>query len=324
MSTQTKHYKQLTLGQRYQLQAMQKNGLSLQAIADTLGVDKSTVSRELKRNSGPDGYCPETAENKKTDRKRNARKAKKRDEQHKQIVAKGLSLGWSPENISCRMKIELPDKAISHTTIYHLIAQDKVNGGTLYQELPRFGKTRWKDGKRKAGRTLIPDRKDITERPAIVEQRALSGDWEGDTVYGQDAHLVTLVDRKSRLTLIGKVDSKNADTIANKMIEMLKRVHGAKTVTLDNGGEFAMHARVSKAINADIYFAKPYASYQRGTNENTNGIIRRHWPKKMAFGQLTVKEVEVMELQINSMPRKVLGGLTPIEVYTGRSVALIA
>ena len=234
MSTQTKHYKQLTQSQRYQLQALRKNGLSLQAVAETLGVDKSTVSRELKRNSGPDGYCPEAAEQKKTDRKRNAHKAKKRDEQHKQIVAKGLSLGWSQENISCRMKIELPDQAISHTTIYHLIAQDKVNGGTLYQALPRFGKTRWKGGKRKAGRSLIPDRKDITERPDIVEQRARPGDWEGDTVYGQDAHLVTLVDRKSRLTLIGKVDSKNAETVANKMIEMLKRAHGAKTARQDH------------------------------------------------------------------------------------------
>ena len=108
------------------------------------------------------------------------------------------------------------------------------------------------------------------------------------------------------------------------MIEMLKRANCAKTITLDNGGEFFMHALVSKAINADIYFAKPYASYQRGTNENTNGIIRRQWPKKMTFGQITDEEIEAMELQINSMPRKVLGGLTPIEVYTGRSVALIA
>ncbi|GAA4648893.1 hypothetical protein GCM10023116_11670 [Kistimonas scapharcae] len=105
---------------------------------------------------------------------------------------------------------------------------------------------------------------------------------------------------------------------------MLKRANCAKTITLDNGGEFAMHALVSEAINVDIYFAKPYASYQRGTNENTNGIICRQWPKKMTFGQITDEEIEAMELQINSIPRKVLGGLTPIEVYTGRSVALIA
>ena len=225
---------------------------------------------------------------------------------------------------NCPPKQGSTEKAISHTTIYRLIEQDKINGGHLYRELPRFGKTRWKGGKRKAGRSLIPDRTDITERPAIVEQRSRLGDWEGDTVYGQDAHLVTLVDRKSRLTMIGKVASKNAETVANKMIEMLQRAPGAKTITLDNGGEFAMHAMVSEAVNADVYFAKPYASYQRGTNENTNGIIRRQWPKKMALGQITAEEIEAMEFQINSMPRKVLGGLTPLEVYTGKSVALIA
>ena len=278
------------------------------------------ISRELSRNSDQDGYCPDTAEKRKTERKKNARKAKKADAQHRQIIEKGLSLGWSPENISCRSKIELPEKAISHTTIYRLIAQDKANGGHLC----RFGKTRWKGGKRKLGRSLIPDRTDITERPAIIEQRSRLGDWEGDTVYGQDAHLITLVDRKSRLTMIGKVTSKNAETVANKMIEMLQRAPGAKTITLDNGGEFAMHTMVSDAVNADVYFAKPYASYQRGTNENTNGIIRRQWPKKMALGQITAEEIEAMEFQINSMPRKVPSCLTPFEVYTGKSVALIA
>ena len=121
---------------------------------------------------------------------------------------------------------------------------------------------------------------DITERPDVVDLRSRAGDWEGDTVFGQDAHLVTLVDSKSRFTLIGKVDTKHAESVANSIIELLKRVSSVNTITLDNGGEFAAHEKVAKAINADIYFAKPYASYQRGTNENTNGIIRRTWPKK--------------------------------------------
>ena len=324
MSSQNKHYQQLTQGQRYQLYALKKKGFSQKVIAEELGVHRSTISRELNRNSNADDYDPEVAERLKTERKRTAKKAKKVNERHVHIVQKGLSLGWSPENISCRMKIELPDDAVSHTTLYLLISEDKVNGGKLYRQLPRFGKTRWKGGKRKAGRSMIPDRKDITERPNIVELRSRLGDWEGDTVYGQDAHLVTLVDRKSRLTLIGKVDDKQAETVANKMIELMKRVPGAKTITLDNGGEFAMHTIVSEASNADIYFAKPYASYQRGTNENTNGIIRRQWPKKMALGSLTEDDIGDMELMINTMPRKVLGGLTPLEVYTGKSVALIA
>ena len=272
----------------------------------------------------PDGYCPEAAQKRKTERKKTARKSRKANDQHRQIIEKGLLLGWSPENISCRMKVELPDKAVSHTTIYRWVAQDRANGGNLYRALPRFGKYRWKGGKRKAGRSLIPDRKDITERPGIVEQRARLGDWEGDTVYGQEAHLVTLVERKSRLTLIGKVNDKQAETVANKMIERMKRALGAKTITLDNGDEFARHGWVSKAVNAEVYFAKPYASYPRGTNENTNGIIRRQWPKKMPLGQLTQQDVDDRMLIINTMPRKVIGGLTPLEVYTGASVALIA
>ena len=251
-------------------------------------------------------------------------KYSKDNEKHAEIISKGLLLGWSPENISGRMALELPKIALSHTTIYRRIVKNKENGGNWYKLLPRYGKNRWKGGKRKAGRALIPERVDISERPEIVEHRQRMGDWEGDTVFGQDAYLVTLVDRKSRLTLLGKVSNKTATTVANEMILLLKRVNTVHTITLDNGGEFAHHKAVAKAVNADIYFAKPYASYQRGTNENMNGIIRRSWPKKMKLGKLRNEDILNMELRLNTMPRKVLGGLTPIEVYTGKRVALIA
>ena len=122
------------------------------------------------------------------------------------IIEKGLLLGWSPENISCRMKLEVPEIALSHTSVYSRIAADKAQGGALYKKLPRFGKRRCKGGKRKAGRFLIPNRVDISERPEVVELQSRVGDWEGDKMYGQDAHLVTLVDRKSRYTLIDKVE----------------------------------------------------------------------------------------------------------------------
>ncbi|MDP0561012.1 MAG: IS30 family transposase [Candidatus Endonucleobacter sp. (ex Gigantidas childressi)] len=127
-------------------------------------------------------------------------------------------------------------------------------------------------------------------------------------MYGQDAHLVTLVDCKSRLTLIGKVDTKHAEVVAESMIKLLKRVSSICTITLYNGGEFAAHKKVTKAMNANIYFAKPYASYQRVTNENTNDIIRRTWPEKMALSHLTKDDVRTMEILINTLPRKVLGG----------------
>lgn len=324
MSSQSRQYKQLTLGQRYQIQALHEKGYMQKEIAESVGISPSAVSRELRRNTGESGYCAETAHTLTTKRRVTARKACKSDERHMPTIRKGLRLGWSPENISQRMKLEVPDIALSHTTVYSRIASDKTQGGTLYKDLPRFGKRRCKGGKRKAGRSLIPNRVDITERPEVVDLRTRLGDWEGDTVYGQDAYLVTLVDRKSRFTLIGKVDHKQADLVADTMIALLDRVSSVCTITLDNGGEFAAHEKLAEAANADVYFAKPYASYQRGTNENTNGIIRRTWPKKMALGELTEGDLRTMELLINTMPRKVLGGKTPLEVYTGQSIALIA
>ncbi len=324
MSTQTRQYKQLTQGKRYQIEALLGIGFMQKTIAVLVSVSESALSRELSRNTSDDGYCAESAHILATQRRVTGRKFRKADKRHITIIKKGLSLGWSPEKISCRMDIEVPDIALSHTTIYKRIFANKMHGGSLYKNLARFGKKRCKGGKRKSGRTMIPKRVDISDRPEVVDLRSRLGDWEGDTVYGQDAHLVTLVDRKSRLTLIGKVDTKHAEIIADSMISLLKRVSSVYTITLDNGGEFASHEKVAKAINADIYFAKPYASYQRGTNENTNGIIRRTWPKKMPLGHLTETDLRTMEVLLNTMPRKVLGGRTPLEVYTGRSIALIA
>ena len=323
MSKQTRQFKQLTQGQRYQIEAL-VGVLMQKEIAAKLGISESALSRELSRNGSGGKYCAETAHALAIQRRTSAAKFSKSDERHMPIIKKGLSFGWSPENISARMKVEMPESAISHTTVYKRIAANKAQGGTLYKDLPRHGKRRCKGGKRKAGRSLIPNRVDITERPEVVELRSRLGDWEGDTVYGQDAHLVTLVDLKSRLTLIGKTDTKQADVVADAMIQLLKRVSSTSTITLDNGGEFAAHEKVAEAISADIYFAKPYASYQRGTNENTNGIIRRTWPKKMSLSHLTEADLRTREMLINTMPRKVLGGRTPLEVYTGQSIALIA
>lgn len=324
MPKQKRQYRQLTQGQRYTIQALKEKGFPLQQIAANIGKNPSTISRELKRNSSIKGYGAEAAQRLATHRKKTACKSKKVGIHHETVIRKGLLLGWSPENISYRMKLEMPDSALSHVAIYRYISKDKVQGGRWYTELPRYGKTRWKGGKRKAGRSMIPNRVDISERPAIVEKRIRLGDWEGDTVFGQDATLVTLVERVSRMTLIGKTTNKTASVVAAKMCEMLKNIGTVHTITLDNGGEFADHSNVSHAVNATIYFAKPYASYQRGTNENTNGLIRRVWPKGMKLGHLTEDDLREREMLINAMPRKVLGGLTPLEVYTGKRVALIS
>lgn len=324
MKPQNKHYRQLTQGQRYQIQALHSNGFAQRRIAEAIGVHPSSISRELKRNSSEGVYCAEIANRLKDRRKMTAIKFKKYDERHAEILRNGLIMGWSPENMSARMRLEIPSIALSPTTIYRRIRENKAAGGCLYKLLPRFGKRCWKGGKRKAGRSMIPARVDISQRPTMVEQRSRLGDWEGDTVYGQEASLVTLVERKSRLTLIGKVPNKTAETVSNMMINMLNRVDTVHTITLDNGGEFAQHEKVTKATGSQIFFARPYASYQRGTNENTNGLIRRCWPKKMCMGALSKQEIRDMELRLNMTPRKVLLGLTPLEAYTGCRVALIA
>jgi IS30 family transposase len=327
MNKQNKHYQQLTRDLRYQISALRKAGMSVRAVAEIVGVHFSTVSRELNRNVTISGYSPSLAQHLSETRKRTARKAHKRTDKTDQIIQESLTLGWSPESISQRLKLEHTiDQQLSHTTIYRRIVEDRKQGGRLFYHLPRFGKTRWKGGKRnkKAGVRLIPGRIDITQRPAVVNSRERLGDWEGDTVHGKNAHLVTLVDRTSRFTLVQRIFSKTKEEVADAMINMFRKVHSVLTVTLDNGGEFADHARVAKTTNADVYFAKPYASWQRGTNENTNGRIRRFWPKKFDMAILTDEQIEGRILLLNLTPRKVLGGLTPLEVFTGRRVALIA
>jgi transposase, IS30 family len=326
MMNQNKHYQQLTQELRYQISALRKAGMSMRSIGELVGVHFSTISRELSRNATEEGYNPAIAQEKSEKRKRTAPKASKKSGKTDRIIRESLSLGWSPGAISKRLKIEAePDDQLCHTTIYRRIEKDREQGGQLYRRLPRFGKKRWKGGKRnkKAGVKLIPKRVDISERPEIVETRTRIGDWEGDTVHGKNAYLVTLVERATRFTLVKKVLKKTKESVADAMVELLSSMPSVHTITLDNGGEFASHARVADATGADIYFAKPYASWQRGTNENTNGRIRRFWPKKFDMATLAEEEIEDAIFLLNLTPRKILEGLTPLEAFTGKRVALI-
>ena len=326
MKNHNKHYQQLTQEQRYQISVLRKAGMTPAAIAEAVGVSSSTISRELKRNSTENGYDPKVAHFQSVNRKSSAAKANKRDPATDSIIRESLALGWSPAAISVRMHVECPEtNRLSHTTIYRRIEENRKQGGMLYTRLPRFGKKRWKGGKRhrKAGVAIIPNRVDISSRPEVVEQRSRLGDWEGDLVHGVNASLVTLVDRRSRFTLAQRVNRKSKEAVADALIHMLGKVHSALTVTLDNGGEFADHARVSNKTGATIYFARPYASWQRGTNENTNGRLRRFWPKRFDLATLSEQEIEDGVFVLNLTPRKVLNGLTPLEAFTGRRVALI-
>ncbi len=322
-----KKYNQLTQEQRYHISGLRKTGMSLRSIGYELGVHFSTISRELNRNSVSGNYVAVEAQCLSDCRRRTSLKADKRSHQTDAIIRTGLMLGWSPETISFRMKLEkATDQQLCHSTIYRRIEEDRDQHGSLYTKLPMHGKTRWKGGKRNrnAGAKLIPNRVDISQRPSEVDQRLRIGDWEGDTVHGINAHLVTLVDRYSRFTLVKRVARRTKEEVSNAMITLFSKVHTALTVTLDNGGEFADHESVSKATGVKVYFAKPHASWQRGTNENTNGRIRRFWPKKFDFATLKKEQIDDEILLLNLTPRKVLRGLTPLEVFTGRSVALIA
>lgn len=322
-----RHYQQLTPGQRYQISALRDSGLSLRKIAPIVGVHFTTVSRELGRNAAIGGYTPDSAQRLSDMRRSSAAKSNKRSTKADEVIREHLELGWTPEQISLRFSVEYEEEMhLSTATIYNWIEADKQNSGDLHCYLPRHGKPRRKGGKRSkgAGVKLIPNRIDISERPKIVDTRSRIGDWEGDIVHGQGAYLVTLVDRKTRFTLAKRVFSKTKEEVGSMVAQMLSSVHSAFTLTLDNGGEFADHEKIAEATGVDVYFAKPHASWQRGTNENTNGLIRRFWPKKFDMAQLTDKEIDEQIFLLNMTPRKILGGLTPLEAFTGHRVALIA
>lgn len=322
-----KNYRQLTQEQRYHISGLRKAGSAIRAIANDVGVHYSTISRELSRNKEEGCYEPAKAHYLFLERRKRAYKFSKRSKTSDENIRQGLLLGWSPEAISLRMKLEKPEEqCLSHSTIYRRVDDNRAAGGSLCTNLVRYGKARWKGGRRnrQAGAKLIPNRVDISERPAVVDQRARLGDWEGDTVYGVNAYFVTLVDRLSRFTLVERVKNKTKEKVAEAMIKLFRKVHSALTVTLDNGGEFAGHQKVHDAVGVDVFFAKPNASWQRGTNENTNGRLRRLWPKKFDISKLTEEKIETEVFCLNLTPRKVLEGRTPLEVFMGRNVALIA
>ncbi|MGD8569148.1 MAG: IS30 family transposase, partial [Gammaproteobacteria bacterium] len=310
-------YTQLTQEQRYQIYALMKAGLNQTEIADIVGVHKSTISRELRRNRGLKGYRPQQAQQ--LCRQRRTEKVASRIPHSTwRLVNRLLRQDWSPEQISTWLWQET-NVRISHEWIYQYILADKQDGGTLYKHL-RCQKQRKKRYGTPSRRGHIPDRVCIEQRPAIVDTRSRFGDWEVDTVIGQHHQqaLVTLVERKSLLTLIAKVTRKTADNVSAAMIELLEPLSPwVHTLTADNGREFAQHVDIARELNAKFYFAHPYASWERGLNENTNGLIRQYFPKKHNFKTITQKQIERVMDKLNNRPRKCLGFKTPNEVFFG-------
>ena len=314
-------YHQLTREQRYQIYALKKMGHSLSEIAEVLGVNKSSVSRELKRNSGKRGYRPQQAQ---------ALALERRSKGHHRItsrtwatVARLLRQEWSPEQISGRLKKE-QGLGISHEWIYQYVLQDQWAGGELYRHL-RCQKQRRKRYGQYERRGQLLNCTSIEERPALVNRRQRLGDWEVDTLIGKrhKQAMVTLTERKSRFTLLGKVTHRTAQEVENQIHKLLQPVSNqVYTLTSDRGKEFANHQHLAETLNLKFYFAHPYAAWERGTNENTNGLIRQYFPKKHDFQTISKNQIQQVMHKLNLRPRKTLRFKTPFEVFCHLSVAL--
>jgi transposase, IS30 family len=309
-------YTHLTLEQRCIIFGLKSNNSSIRQIAKQLNVSPSTVSRELKRNCKNNSYNPTKADNRYKKRRRDNASPRTITPQIRAKIIHGLSQYFSPEQISGSLKKE--SIYISHETIYQFVWNDKKYGGELYKFLRHSGKKYNKRKGKNAGRGLIPDRVDISERDPIVETKSRIGDWEADTVIGanQKGAIVTLVDRCSKLTLSRKVENKTKDLVTRAILEMLLPYKDwVHTITYDNGGEFADHKIIGNILDAKCYFARPYHSWERGLNEHTNGLLRQFIPKGTDFTNVTNEDLAKYQNLINIRPRKILDFNTPIAVF---------
>ena len=312
-------YNQLTLEKRYHISALKKQGLKQYEIAKEIKVHPSTISRELKRNRDKNQrYSADKAQQETFLRHKNKAKNNAITKTIERYIRKHLKLDWSPEQIAGRMKLNI-GLSITHESIYRFIYKNKHNGGKLYKYLRHKNKKYHKRSQEYKARGTIIDRIMIDKRPKIVDKKSRIGDLEIDTVIGKNhiGALVTVVDRKSKFTLIKRVDSKQADVVTQALIEMIRPIKAiTKTITSDdNGKEFAYHKQVSEALDIDFYFANPYHSWERGLNEHTNGLIRQYLPKKSEFTNVSKEEIIMIQNRLNHRPRKVLGFKTPYEVF---------
>jgi len=306
----------LTPEERDRIAELTHRGFEQSEIAKQLGRSPATISRELKRNSSSGAYFAVRAQQTAERRRRERPLTRKLDvTENNETVRHGLAHDWSPEQISGRMKHEHPDdprRQVSPQMIYSWIEQDKC-------------RDHWKSHLRRRGKRPFRRKKPcgigapIDQRPEVIEQRLRLGDFEGDTVLGPPGTggLATLVDRKSRYTIIVKIQCKEAEHVHQKIRDRLKQLDEEKrqSLTLDNGTEFARCHRLEKHLGMELYFADPGCPYQRGTNENTNGLIRQYYPKGTDFRDISHQDVRHIENLINERPRECLGFKTPHEVF---------
>ena len=322
-------YSHLSVEERLCIVKMLYEKYSIRAIAKFLSRSPSSISREIKRNSTNQIYWYESAEHLAKIRKRYPRTQKRKlHAALYDLVIKKLIEGLSPDIIAGRLKREYssPKMRVSHETIYQWILTDSRLGGVLYKLLHRHHKTRQKQGRSKRRREF-EGRVPISKRPKVVEDKVRFGDWESDTMEGGRSlgGVATHVERKSCFLVVGKLADKRSSTFMDATIKAFKFIDKRliKTFTTDNGSEFAEFKRLGKATKSRIYFAEPYSPWQRGLNENTNGILRRYFPKGCNFHEIDDNLIQRVVYELNHRPRKSLKYRTPYEVlFKTRSVAL--
>ena len=315
----TMTYNQLTRSQRYRIEILHSMNINQTTIANEIGVHKSTIGRELRRNSTADGYVAQTAISLTFQRRKNAEKHTKHTPQMLHFIRDALTKEqWSPEQISHMLKQQF-DHWVSHEWIYRYIWLDKQQGGQLYLHLRTRHKSYRKRYGSNARRGYYTGSTNISKRPEVANKRQRIGDWEIDTVLGKTGQsvLVTAVDRKSKYLLMQLSPRKTSQAVLDTLLKMYKNIQRkTHTITCDNGSEFSKFRLIEKKLKTKMYFCDPYHSWQRGTNENTNGLIRQYFPKSINFEQ--VKKIEVKRImdKLNRRPRKTLGFKTPNEVFT--------
>ncbi len=317
-----KTYTRLTEEERYQIYEGVTEKYSHREIAAQINKHHSTVSREIKRNTGLRGYRPKQAQEKAQDRHQNKPRHIKLTPEIQSLIAENIHHEWSPDQIQGRLRSEgLP--MVCATTIYGFIQQDKASGGNLYKHLRHRKPYKRRTGSPEA-RGQIVGRVSIDERPPIVDEKVRIGDWEADTVIGKGHKgvLVTLADRVSKKTLIAHAPSKHAEVVKDAIIRLLEpEKECLHTITFDNGKEFSYHAQIKERLGSENYFAHPYHSWERGLNENHNGLIRQYLPKGMALDKVTEEDITFIQKRLNNRPRKLLGYKTPNEVYDAMRLA---
>jgi IS30 family transposase len=318
-------YQRLSGEERRIIYRMLGAGCTREEIGRLLGRSKGTISREVKRNTGLRGYRPTQAHARAVAHARRPGPRRFTPAMRQEVEAR-IRQGQTPEIIQGRVRYE-GRTMVCKETIYQHIYADAKQGGDLWENLPRAKRRRHRrcprqDGR---GRGRILGQRRIDTRPAIVATRTRLGDWEGDLMTGAPGtgHLVTMVERKSRFTLLGRTQSKEAPEVNARIGRMFDGVPSAarKSATFDNGKEFALHQEIARHNALEVYFAFPYHSWERGTNENTNGLIRRIYPKGSSFADLNKAALAKIDAYINDRPRKCLGWRTPREVFYDDLVA---